>query len=141
MGNIVPGTISENPTISEDIYATVVDIVGDRAKPNSPLDGRSLVNDFDGRRSDTTINLHWYYPHFSPHGNRPGAAIRSGDYKLIEFYDPPVVELYNLREDISETNDLAETEPELRDKLLDDLHTWLRSMSPIMHTMNPDFVP
>ena len=140
-GKIEPGTVSRNPAISEDIYATVIDIVGPAANPGSPLDGRSLVNDFDGRKSDTTITLHWYYPHYAPRGNTPGAAIRSGDYKLIEFYDPPEVELYNLREDVSETNDLAEAKPELRDRLLDDLHSWLERMSPVMHTMNPDYIP
>lgn len=138
-GHIEPGLVSNNPAISEDIYATIVDIAGGKAQPNSPLDGRSLVNDFDGSRSDTIINLHWYYPHYSPRGNQPGAAIRSGDYKLIEFYDPPVIELYNLREDIGETNNLSESLPDTRDQLLNDLHAWLRSLSPVMHTMNPDY--
>ncbi len=87
------------------------------------------------------ITLHWYYPHYAFRGNTPGAAIRSGDYKLIEFYDPPEVELYNLREDVSETNDLAEAKHELRDRLLDDLHSWLERMSPVMHTINPDYIP
>jgi arylsulfatase A len=140
-GHITPGTVSENPAISEDIYATVVDIAGHRAEPNTPLDGRSLVNDFKGTLSDTTIKVRWYYPHYSPHGNKPGAAIRSGDYKLLEFYDPPLIELYNLRDDIGETNDLSELLPEVKEELLYDLHEWLKNTSAILHTLNPEYKP
>ena len=71
----------------------------------------------------------------------PGAAIRSGDYKLIEFYDPPKVELYNLSNDIGETCDLSDSLPEVKEGLLDNLHTWLSRMDPIMHTMNPEYKP
>ncbi len=140
-GHIEPESINKNPTISSDIYATIVDIVGNKAEPGSIIDGRSLVNDFKGETTDTNIDLHWYYPHYSPQGNMPGAVIRSGDYKLIEFYDPKKVELYNLRKDIGETHDLSDSLPEVKDKLLDNLHTWLSRMDPIMHTMNPDYKP
>ncbi len=140
-GHIEPGSINENPTISSDIYATIVDIVGNKAEPGSPIDGRSLVNDFKGETADTNIDLHWYYPHYTPQGNMPGAAIRSGDYKLIEFYDPPKVKLYNLSNDIGETCDLSDSLPEVKEELLDNLHTWLIRMDPIMHTMNPEYKP
>lgn len=138
---IKQGLISDNVTISEDIYATIIDIAGAGASPGSPLDGRSLVNDFDGRIMDNTIELHWYYPHYSPQGNRPGAAIRYGDFKLIEFYDPPVVELFNLKEDIGETTNLSEVLPELSTELKNKLHAWLHSTSSKMHTLNPHYIP
>lgn len=139
-GHISPGTTSERPTISEDIYATIVDIAAESATPNTPLDGRSLVGDFSGNTnsSEETV-LHWYYPHYVGHALAPGAAIRSGSYKLIEFYDPPKVELYNLAEDISEIHDLSEEMPEKKAELLDQLHQWLKDAGTIMHTNNPDF--
>jgi arylsulfatase A-like enzyme len=138
-GNIKPGSVSHIPTISSDIYSTILDIVGQTTTPGSPLDGRSLMNDFKGETTDNDINLYWYYPHYAPQGNMPGAAIRSGDYKLIEFYDPPKIELYDLGNDISETQDLSDSLPELTDDLLEELHTWLGSTEPIMHTLNPDY--
>lgn len=138
-GVIKPGRVSENLTITEDLFATIVDIAGDKAMPGSPLDGRSLVSDFDSESSDIYIDLHWYYPHYSPHGNRPGAAIRSGDYKLIEFYDPPTVELYNLNDDIGETRDISESFPGMKRELLDKLDNWLKRTNPVMHTMNPGY--
>ena len=90
-------------------------------------------NSTDGRE------LHWYYPHYVGHSMEPGAAILSGSYKLIEFYDPPRVELYNLEEDISEMNNLSGEMPEKEQELLDKLHQWLKNSGTIMHTMNPDF--
>lgn len=136
---IKPGGVNENPTITEDLFATIVDIAGEKAMPNFTLDGRSLVNDFDNKSPAAPIDLHWYYPHYSPHGNRPGAAIRSGEYKLIKFYDPVAVELYNLGDDIGETDDLSETMPELKGELLEKLEDWLKRVDPVMHTMNPDY--
>ena len=139
-GHIMPGTVCEKPTISEDIYSTIVDIAGKEAVFNSPVDGRSLVSDFTKTENSTDgRELHWYYPHYVGHSMQPGAAIRSGSYKLIEFYDPPRVELYNLVEDISERNDLLGEMPEKKQELLDKLHQWLKYSGTIMHTMNPNF--
>ena len=139
-GHIEPGTTSVNPTISEDIFSTILDIASLEVDEAVKIDGRSLVPDFnsEGPNKDS-IALHWYYPHYSPQAKSPSAAILLGHYKLIEFYDPPAVELYNLAEDIGETKDIALTFPDLRDDLLDRLHVWLRSTNPIMHTSNPAF--
>jgi arylsulfatase A-like enzyme len=139
-GHIKPGSASHNPTISSDIYATIIDIVGPTTTPGSPLDGRSLMKDFKGETAVSDFNLYWYYPHYSPQQNMPGAAIRSGDYKLIEFYDPQKIELYDLANDIGETHDLADSLPELKDNLLEELHKWLASTNPIMHSLNPEYI-
>jgi hypothetical protein len=91
------------------------------------------VSDFTGETKND-IELHWYYPHYAPQGNLPGAAIRLGSYKLIEFYDPEKVELYNLEEDIGETQNLADKLPEKTGELLGKLHHWLKEVDPVMHT-------
>jgi len=53
--------------------------------------------------------MFWYYPLDKPHflGGRSAAAIRKGDWKLIQFLDDGSVELYNLREDGGELRDLS----------------------------------
>ena len=132
-GHMPPASLSQNLTISEDIFATIVDIAGAGNKPGSIIDGRSLMSDFKGV-TQNDIELHWYYPHYAPQGNMPGAAIRSGSYKLLEFYDPEKVELYNLEKDIGETENLAEQMPEKKAELLDKLHQWLEEVDPVMHT-------
>lgn len=59
----------------------------------------------------------WHYPHYGNqavrrHGGTPGASVRDGDWKLIRFFEDGHEELYNLKEDIGETTNLADTEPE-----------------------------
>ena len=56
--------------------------------------------------------LYWHYPHYWG-GNRvrPFGAVRAGDWKLIEFYEDMRVELYNLKDDLGEARDLAESSP------------------------------
>ena len=139
-GHIEPGSVSEVPTKTEDIYATIVDIVGKKAQPGNPLDGRSLVNDFtESLDKPSEVEMHWYFPHYIR--NQPGAAIISGEFKFIEFYDPEKMELYNLAEDPGETNDLSDS-PEYRWKVKElqgKLRKWLHDTDPIMHTMNPNY--
>ena len=65
--------------------------------------------------------------------------MRCGDFKLIEFYDPPGIELYNLEHELSETENLAPDMPEKVRELLDQLHQWLDSVDAQFHTPNPDY--
>jgi len=56
--------------------------------------------------------MYWYYPHYHGSGWTPGAAIRQGKWKLIEFYETGKVELYDLSIDISEKNDVSQVYPD-----------------------------
>ena len=51
--------------------------------------------------------------------DRNASAIRSGDYRLVEFFEDDSIELYNLAKDIGETNDLAASHPDVLDKLIE----------------------
>src|SRR5210317_1490908 len=68
--------------------------------------------------------IYWHYPHYSPQGGTPSGAIREGDMKLIEFFEDDHVELYNLKDDLSETTDLATENPELAERLHEKLKAW-----------------
>jgi len=136
-GRIEPGSVDDTPVISEDLYTTVVDIAGPKAEPGDPLDGQSLVPVLTGTGDIGERDLHWYYPHYSPQAKDPGAAIQSWPWKLIDFYDPPRIELYNLEDDIRETTNLAEKEPERTSNLQERLYRWLDDVDAIMHTPNP----
>jgi hypothetical protein len=85
--------------------------------------------------------LYWHYPHYSNQGGKPGAAVRQGDSKLIEFYEDGKLELYNLKEDIGEKNDLAAKMPEEAAKLRKLLAGWRQSVKAQMPTPNPDYKP
>ena len=71
----------------------------------------------------------------------PYGAIRSGDFKLIEFFNDMHVELYNLREDIGEQHDLAATMPRQAEKLRARLHAWRAEVGAQMPTPNPNHDP
>ena len=57
----------------------------------------------------------------------------------MEFYEDGKVELYNLKDDVSERHDLAATDPVRRDGLLAKLRAWRTSVGAQMPTANPAF--
>ena len=75
--------------------------------------------------------MYWHYPLKKPHflGGKSSGAIRKGPWKLIEFFETGEVELYNLREDIGERNDLAESYPEKTQALLRMLRDWGQTLA------------
>ncbi len=139
-GRIAEGTICHIPTISQDVFPTVLEAVG-TGRPAQKIDGRSLWTDMRSPGTDAPVDLCWYYPHYSPTAKRPGMAIRSGSMKLIAFFDPPRVELYDLARDPGETKDLSAEEPEVVRRLNQKLNRWLVQCDPELHTLNPRWDP
>ncbi len=117
------GTTSDVPVISHDFYPTMLSLAGFSPMPEQHQDGVNLLPLLKGEKSLEREALIWHYPHYHGSTWTPGAAIRMGDWKLIEFYDYGKTELYNLSNDIGEQNDLATTLPdkvkELKEKLLE----------------------
>jgi arylsulfatase A-like enzyme len=69
--------------------------------------------------------LCFHYPHYSQHAEgQPGGAIRQGDWKLVELFETGKLELYNLKDDLGERNNLAQKEPARSAQLLDRLRHW-----------------
>ena len=72
-------------------------------------------------------SIYFHYPNYAFHkGNRLGSAIRSGDYKLIKYYDDDSIELYLLKNDISESRNIAEKMPGKAKQLRSELDSWLK---------------
>ena len=105
------------------------------------VDGESLVPLL--RQSGTLgrESIFWHYPHYSNQGGEPSGAIRRGDYKLIELYRDGKLELYNLRNDIGEENDLAEQLPNRAGQLHRSLKKWRVGVGAAMPKENPDYDP
>jgi arylsulfatase A len=84
--------------------------------------------------------IYFHYPHYH-HINTmgPAGAVRMGDYKLIEVFETDKVELYNLRDDLSEQNDLAKQKPELAAKMKKMLLDWRRHSGAAMTQINPEY--
>jgi hypothetical protein len=88
--------------------------------------------------------LFWHYPHhqhYQLQGSMPYGAVRDGDFKLIEFFDDMRVELYNLKEDLSEQHDLAAQIPDKVKALRNRLHAWRKDVNSQMPTPNPNYDP
>src|SRR5690606_26730962 len=101
----VSSIVSES-VISHDFFPTMLSLANITSEKNIEIDGVNLTPTFTGGKINRK-EIFWHYPHYHASGWTPGAAIRQGDWKLIEFYETGIVELYNLSEDISEKNNLA----------------------------------
>ncbi|MBN1561231.1 sulfatase-like hydrolase/transferase, partial [candidate division KSB1 bacterium] len=130
--------VCDEPVISMDYVPTMLELAGLPLRPEKHMDGLSLVPLLRGAEQLPRKALYWHYPHYHGSTWTPGAALRAREWKLIEFYEYEKVELYNLKEDVGEKNDLAATLPDKRDELLAKLHSWQRELGAKMPTMNPD---
>ncbi len=101
------GTVSREPIASIDLLPTIAAAVGTRPPADRAIDGIDLGPALQGGKLPDRA-LVWHFPHYrhGP-GHDPYSVIRQGDLKLIRFYDPAKTELYNLANDLGETNDLA----------------------------------
>jgi hypothetical protein len=83
--------------------------------------------------------LFWHYPHYHPGGATPYAAIRAGDWKLIQFYEDGRHELFNLRDDPGETSNQAEAQPERVLQMSRQLFSWQNKVGAQWPMPNPDW--
>ena len=116
-GHIKAGTTCDEPVIGSDLYPTIMQMIGKGVRPAIDIDGKSLLPLLLGKKKNLHSELCWFYPQYSPQAQMPGGAIRKGDYKLIEFYDPQKIELYNLKNDLGEKYDLSKEEPDKVEEL------------------------
>ncbi|WP_197356130.1 sulfatase-like hydrolase/transferase [Aureliella helgolandensis] len=133
-GKIEPASVSDQLTVSYDLVPTLLDLVGaevsvNNALPPQALDGRSLQPILLGDVESLPARAeYWHYPHYHGSTWAPGAAMRDGDWKLIQFDHYGQVELYNLAEDPSETKDLAAEHPERVADMQQRLAAWQASV-------------
>jgi arylsulfatase A-like enzyme len=129
------GAVCDAPVISMDYFPTFGEITGDF---KGITDGQSLMRLLKGGSREEWPHF-WHYPHYSNQGGGPSGAIRMGQWKLIEWFEDNRVELYNLDEDISEKNDLAQKRPDVAMTLRQKLDVERKLVDAQMMTPNPDF--
>jgi arylsulfatase A-like enzyme len=140
-GVVEPGSECMTPVTSTDFYPTLLEAAGLPLMPEQHEDGVSLMPLLKGGNELDREAIYWHYPHYGNQGGEPGASIRMGDYKLIEFFEDMRIELYNLREDIGEDRDLAAANPELVQKMRDMLHAWQKRVEAKFPVPDPDYAP
>jgi arylsulfatase A-like enzyme len=139
-GRIAPGSVCDEPTIHVDLFPTLVELAGTRPPEGQVLDGESLVPLFTGRA--TRLAREAIYQHFPGYlgagagswRTTPVSTIQAGDWKLMEFLEDGRLELYNLRTDPGETQNLAAQMPEKAQELLGKLRAWRTAIGAKMPT-------
>ena len=140
-GRTEAGSSCDVPVTSTDFYPTILEMGGLDPMPEQHMDGVSLVPVIDKKDEPEKRPLFWHYPHYSNQGGKPGAAVRKGKYKLIEFLEDQRTELYDLDDDIGETHDLSNELPGKTAELLQLLHSWQERVNARMMYPNPDYDP
>ena len=136
-----PGQLPANTTqtaylTGTDFLPTLADVLGLTPLPLN-LDGKSFYPLLSGKGTYQRGPIFWHYPHFSNQLGRPAAAVRDGDYKLIEHYETGRLELYNLASDLSEQHDLARQLPQKTKELYARLVQWRKNVNANMPEPNP----
>jgi arylsulfatase A-like enzyme len=143
-GRIEPGRTEETPIIGVDLYPTLMELAGADAPPDYTLDGMSLAGFLTGVVTGPEREaIYWHFPGYLGAGadqwrTKPVGVIRSGDWKLMEQFEDDSLELYNLKDDIGETRNLAESEPEKARLLHEKLVAWRKSVGAKMPGPNTE---
>jgi arylsulfatase A-like enzyme len=139
---VIPqGEKCDVPVISYDVLPTVLAAVSGTEVKSQGIDGESLMPLLTQKDLIKRGAIYWHYPHYHPGSATPYSATREGDWKLIEFYEDSRVELYNLRRDPGETQNMAEVDGDVTERLLKQLHQWRADLGAQEPEGNPDFDP
>lgn len=135
---VKPGSVINTPVSSPDFFPTLLAATATKPHPDQTLDGVSLMPLLKGDAIPER-SLFWHYPHYGNQGGAPSAAVRRGDWKLIEWQEDNRVELFNIADDISELTDLAGLEPQRVASLRSELQEWQKQVGAKFPVSNPAY--
>ncbi len=132
-GITVPGSDCQDYIIIEDIFPAILELAGvkESVQIDKKTDGVSfvpLLEQSGNYPKDRAI--FWHYPH--TYDQPPYSTVRKGDWKLIYHHIERKPELFNLKDDISENNDLASENPEKLRELAVILTDFLKESGALM---------
>jgi arylsulfatase A-like enzyme len=142
-GKIAAGRTEATPIISVDLYPTLVELAGATAPEDQPLDGVSYASLLTDGKPLAREAIYWHFPGYLGAGRgkwrtTPGGAVRMGDWKLIEYFEDGRLELYNLKDDVSEQHNLATSDAATATRLREKLVAWRNAVKAPMPTANSD---
>lgn len=141
-----PGSVCDEPVQHVDFFPTFLEIAGVESPADHPVDGLSFVPLLrsGGRGRLDREAIFWHFPGYLQGylpGQRwrttPAAAMRAGDWKLLEFFEDGRLELYHLADDLGEQQDLSDQHPQKRDALHAKMLQWRQELNAPM----PEPVP
>ena len=168
-GVTTPGTHCDVPVIMVDLYPTFLAAANTAAPADKILDGENLRPLLTGSGPLQRQSIFWHFPGYLDNPvtrgrpldvrtgfrTRPVSVIHKGDWKLHLYIEEwqldggrdklatnNAVELYNLKDDIGERNNLANVNTAKRDELLNELLAWHQSVhAKLPYKPNPLYAP
>ncbi|TWT37152.1 Arylsulfatase [Posidoniimonas corsicana] len=138
-GESVSGAVSSRVVTGCDLYRSLLTLAELDVPESEGLDSVSFAGSLAAEESQRPP-AYWHYPHYGNQGGRPGGAMRMGDWKLIEWFgeneNDSDVELYNLRDDIGEANNLADECPDRLQSMHTALREWRKELGARMPSPN-----
>ncbi|MDP3073024.1 MAG: TonB-dependent receptor [Opitutaceae bacterium] len=141
-GVVQPGSTSTAIVHAYDLYPTLLDALGLAPNPVQKMDGISIIPALKQTGPLARSGVYHYFPH-TLFGIPPGVSVRAGDWKLIRWFEtnaqhPNAHELYNLKDDIGETKNLAGQMPD-KVKQLDALIDGFLATGDVVPKPNPRY--
>ncbi|MBO9595141.1 MAG: sulfatase [Niabella sp.] len=134
----IKGHTIDAPVINTDLYPTLLALAGLPLDSVQHKDGVNLLPLLTKGKAPER-SLYWHYPHYGNQKGSPASAIRSGNWKLIYWYEDEHCALYNLKDDPSEAHDLAPVKKALAKKMKADLQGWLKREKAVYPAPNPAY--
>jgi len=131
---------------STDFFPTFASLLKLKVPPSVVFDGRSFAPALRGEAHDRGPTF-CHFPHTTPaSGGLASTWVRVGDWKLVRFYclnddQTDVHELYNLKDDLGETNNLAARQPAKVQELNALISGFLARVEAVVPVRNPDYNP
>ncbi len=138
-GIISAATVNDTPIISPDYFPTILQAAGVPLQPQDHLDGVSLLKLIHSDKGGSERSLYWHYPHYGNQGGAPGSAIRTGRWKLIEWFEDNQVELFDLQNDPGERINLVSSEPDRVAAMRKSLKEWQEDVGALPSAVNPNY--
>jgi arylsulfatase A len=109
-GRIPQGSVEETPIITMDLMPTILDFLGENPDQKG-FEGKSLKGLLVGEEVEIQRDLFWHFPHYREKTVTPYSIVRSGDYKMIYYFDGTEAELFDLSNDPLEEKNLVKQLP------------------------------
>ncbi|WP_109831301.1 sulfatase [Reichenbachiella versicolor] len=136
------GRISKTIAISPDIYPTVLSLIkSQNTEALKNIDGKDLSSTLLSNQDQDRGAVYWHYPHYHLEGAKPYSAVRKGNWKLIQVFEEEQLQLYNLKEDIGETINKVDEQPDITKELFQMLNQWREKVGAQLPTANPNYDP
>jgi arylsulfatase A-like enzyme len=148
-GRVKPGSVNDALFQSTDFYPTLLSMAGLKPHADLKLDGFDQSGTLLGQKSPREL-VFCHFPHGTSHqaehmpGFLPGTYVRKGDWKLIRFYGDnddgsDRFELYNLKTDEGESQNLAGENPRLVRELNELINSFLKDTDAVIPKRNPNY--